>query len=263
MHIRIGLGKLLLKIGAFLQTLPVVVMKPDDLIEFSRQTYSRPQNIEAWAEDTLVDSGLSTEENNILERVPHRSGNLLLLGVGGGREAIPLAKQGFNIHGIDFVDELVAQAVANAKKRGVEIQCFCQEISQLLIPAEYYDVIWISRAMYSSIPTRKRRVEMLRKINEGLKPRGCLVCQFRVDQRVIPTKKGIMLRRIIAAITFGNLKYEPGDILWQNVEFIHAFPSEFSIQSELDEGGFSNHIFVSDNVQYFSGAVCFKGDGKE
>ena len=59
-------------------------MKPDDLIEFSRQTYSRPQHVQAWSEDSLVDSGLTPQELSLLQQVPVKSGKLLILGVGGG-----------------------------------------------------------------------------------------------------------------------------------------------------------------------------------
>ncbi|MBN1543326.1 hypothetical protein JW992_14390 [candidate division KSB1 bacterium] len=44
MSIRIKTGRFLLRLGAFISSLPVAVMKADDLIEFSRQTYSRANN---------------------------------------------------------------------------------------------------------------------------------------------------------------------------------------------------------------------------
>ncbi|NIV37994.1 MAG: hypothetical protein GWN58_53840, partial [Anaerolineae bacterium] len=49
MSIRVSLARFLLQLGDFVQSLAVVVMKPDDLIEFSRQTYDKPQNVEGWA----------------------------------------------------------------------------------------------------------------------------------------------------------------------------------------------------------------------
>ena len=36
----------------------------------------------------------------------------------------------------------------------------------------------------------------------------------------------------------GNLSYEPGDMLWGGVEFIHGFLSEAELRSEFAEGGF-------------------------
>ena len=169
MNWRINFSRFLLRTGTFIQTLPVVVMKPDDLIEFSWQTYSRQQNFLPWAEDSFVDSGLTAHEKDLLNHLPINSGKLLLMGIGGGREAIPLLRMGFKVTGIDFVAELVRLSKANAQKRGFEIDCECQEFTKLVIPFESFDVIWLSKSMYSSVPTRKNRVAMVKKIVAGLK----------------------------------------------------------------------------------------------
>lgn len=237
MSLRIKLGRLLLRLGAFIESLPVVIMKPADLIEFSRQTYSRSQNVESWAEDSIVDAGLNRDELELINSIPYKSGVLLLLGVGGGREAIPLAKMGFKVTGVDFVSSLVDRAIANSIKRGVTIDGLVQEISQLNLPDNSYDVVWLSRAMYSCVPTRKRRVEMVRRIARTLKPGGYFLCQFHKDDRNIPSQKGVVLRRLIAFFTFGNIEYEPGDILWGNIEFVHSFTSADQVRAELEQGG--------------------------
>ncbi|KKL69034.1 hypothetical protein LCGC14_2119020, partial [marine sediment metagenome] len=43
----------------------------------------------AWTEDSLVDSGLSDDEKELLVEVPETTGDLLLLGVGGGIVLVP------------------------------------------------------------------------------------------------------------------------------------------------------------------------------
>lgn len=48
MSLRISLSRFLIQLGAFVQSLPVLVMRPDDLVEFSRQSYARPHDIEGW-----------------------------------------------------------------------------------------------------------------------------------------------------------------------------------------------------------------------
>jgi hypothetical protein len=47
------------------------------------------------------------------------------------------------------------------------------------------------------------------------------------------------VRRLFAALTLGNLAYEPGDMLWHDVEYVHEFSSEDVLRSELEEGGLS------------------------
>ena len=153
---RVKFGRFLLRLSSFFSSLPVVVMKPDDLIEFSRQSYNTKEDVESWAVDDLVDSGLAPDELDLLSDLPQKTGKLLLLGVGGGRDAIALAKLGFNVTGVDYVPEMVEHAVENARKRGVQIEGMVQEISKLDVPKGIFDVVWISRSMYSCIPTRAR-----------------------------------------------------------------------------------------------------------
>lgn len=237
MSFRINLGRSLLRLGAFVESLPVVVMKPEDLIEFSRQTYSRLQNVESWAEDSIVDAGLNQSELELINAIPIKSGELLLLGVGGGREAIPFVKMGYKVTGVDFVENLVERAKENAKKHGVTISGLVQEISQLNVPHNSFDIVWLSRAMYSCIPTRRLRIEMVRRITNALKPGGFFLCQFHKDDRNMPSQRGVKLRRLVAFLTFGNMEYEPGDILWGNIEFVHSFSSADQVLAELEQGG--------------------------
>ena len=258
MSFRIKLARLLLRLSAFLQSLPVMMMNSDDLVEFSRQSYAKPQDVEAWAEDDLVDSGLEPDELDLLGDLPQASGTLLLLGVGGGREAIYLAKKGFQVTGVDYVPEMVARAKQNAANRGIQIDGFVQEISNLDVPAEFFDVVWISRAMYSCVPTLERRVELVRRIAEALKPGGYFLCQYQRGSEAAFSPKVAFLRRLIAKLVGGNKHYEPGDVLWLNVEFVHVFASDDALQSEIEAGGLKVLRIQKDINPNRGGAVCVK-----
>lgn len=258
MSLRIRLARFLLQLGDFIKALPVAVMKPDDLVEFSRQTYARPGNVEGWAEDALVDSGLSADELELLSAFPGKSGDVLLLGVGGGREAIPLARMGFRVTGVDYVAEMVDRARQNAIARGVMLDGLVQEISRLDLPANFFDLVWLSRAMYSCVPTRSRRVEMVRRIAHTLKPGGYFLCQFHWDPQPRYSTLGYLIRRLVAVITLGNFAYEEGDILWLNVEFIHAFATQDAILSEIEEGGLSVVGIKTSPSSVRGSAVCIK-----
>ena len=270
MNFRIRAARFLLKLGDFLQSLPVVVMRPDDLVEFSRQHYTG-SGLAGWGEEALVDAGLWEEELDLLKDLPATTGELLLLGVGGGREAIPLARMGFQVTGVDYVPAMLACAQENAARRGLRLQGLVQEISRLEAPANAYDVVWLSSAAYSFVPTRARRVEMVRRIARALKPGGVFLFQFHRDLRLQAPRKIRALRRLMAVCTLGNLAYQEGDLLWGNVEFLHAFPDEQAVRAELEEGGLSVVRFQTDLNPVRWGAVCRKSpaagekkqDGKE
>jgi SAM-dependent methyltransferase len=238
MRPRIFFGRFLIRFGRFIQSLAVMVMKSGDLVEFSRLAYSNPAAWKEWTRKELVDSGLSQDEKNLLSIIPVKKGRLLLLGIGGGREAIPLAKMGFEITGVDFVPSFVQQSKQTLDRHGLTIEGLVQEISKLDVDSDSYDIVWLSSSMYSCIPTKTRRIEMLERIRKALKPGGYLFCQFQYLLTKGFTPRVEFLRKVFASLTFGNLQYETGDMIWRDLEFIHNFSSEKNLLSEFDKGGF-------------------------
>jgi SAM-dependent methyltransferase len=255
MRPRIIFGRLLIRLGRFIQSLALMVMRPNDLVEFSRQTYAREQMVEDLGREDLSYPILDPDEQALLERLHLKGGRLLLLGVGGGREAIPLAQMGFEVTGVDFVPEMVEKAAENVIRHGVQMEGLVQEISKIDVPAGAYDVVWLSAAMYSCVPTRDRRVEMLQRIAKALKPGGYFICQFRWDTRGGTSRIWELARKIVALLTLGNLWYEEGDTLSNNIEFIHAFSQEDEVRSEFTKGGFEVlHLRIAEEI-LIGGAV--------
>jgi ubiquinone/menaquinone biosynthesis C-methylase UbiE len=238
MQLHLKLARALIRLGSFIQSSAVMVLSADDLVELSRRHYTKSGSVSDWNRDDLVESGLIPEEQHLIERLPSRTGRLLLLGLGGGREAIHFAKMGFEVTGVDFIPEMIKGAVANAERHNLHIHGIVQDIAALDMPAEYYDVVWLSAAMYSCVPTRARRVQMLRRVRNALKKDGFFACQFHWNERRQFSGKAEFLRRMLAWLTMGNLSYEKGDALWANVEFIHAFSSENDLQAEFADAGF-------------------------
>jgi SAM-dependent methyltransferase len=238
MKLHITLARSLLRLGTFIQSSAIMVMAPDDLVEFSRQHYATPTSVADWNRPDLVTGGLNSAEKSLLERIPFRTGQLLLLGVGGGREAIPLAQMGFDVTGVDFIPGMVEGAIRNAQLSNIKIRGLVQDISALNVLDGIYDVIWLSAAMYSCLPTRRNREQMLRRLLRALKPGGYFACQFHIYPGQPVSRKTAILQKILALITLGNRSYEHGDVLWGNVEFLHAFSSENDLVAEFTAGGF-------------------------
>ncbi|OGP91736.1 MAG: hypothetical protein A2Z19_00980 [Deltaproteobacteria bacterium RBG_16_54_18] len=258
MRLRIIFGRFLIRMGRFIQSLALMVMRPNDLVEFSRQTYAGEKMVEGFGRQDLAYPILHLDEQTLLDKLPLKKGRLLLLGVGGGREAIPLVKKGFEVTGVDFVSAMVEKARENAARHGVQMEGLVQEISKIDVPAGAYDVAWLSAAMYSCIPTRKRRMEMLKKINKALIPGGYFICQFRWATKDGPAHLWELVRKVVAFLTLGNLWYEKGDTLPNNIEFIHAFSKEDEVRSEFAEGGFEVlHLHIAEEI-LLGGAVLKK-----
>lgn len=237
MRPRVAFALLLFRLGRFIKSLAVMVMRPNDLLEFMQRSYSRPDAIEFWSSQRVVESGLYNDEKNVLKEIPIKKGRLLLLGLGGGREAIPLAQMGFNITGVDFVPELVNKTVEYAAQKGITIEGITQDISELDISKNTFDVAWLSANMYSCIPTTRKRIQMVKAIRASLKPGGYFVCQYLWRQKDMFSPKVEMARKIVSFITLGNFGYEKGDMISNKYDFLHQFHSIEEIRTEFEKGG--------------------------
>jgi SAM-dependent methyltransferase len=238
MNFHFALGHFFLRVGAYFRSMAIMTMRPDDLISFTKKTYSDPNVISALTSEDVINSGLMPHEKQVIDHLPEKNGRLLLLGLGGGREVIPLSQMGFKVTGVEYVSELAACAVKHAQDHSVDLEVIIQDINELSLPGEQYDVVCFSRSMYSSIPSRKRRVNMLKRLREILKPNGYVVCQFRWNFDQPLSSKGLLARRLVAFLTLGNLSYEPGDKLLNEIEFTHAFQTGKELLSEFDQAGF-------------------------
>ena len=226
------------KTGEIIKGLAFMVMKTDDIIAASRNTYASQQSLDNWSGKKYIDEGLNQTELRLLTDLPQKQGKLLLLGGGGGREAIPLARAGFSVTCVDFVPSMIEKTLAHAKEAGVKIRCQMQDISQLDVPNESYDVAWFSTALYSCIPTRKRRIQMLQRIHQALRPGGCCVCQFYFNEGE-EKKDHKWLRRMTALLTNGYKEFEPGDeMIWGWIGFRHEFCSAEILKEEFQAASF-------------------------
>jgi hypothetical protein len=112
--------------------------------------------------------------------------------------------------------------------------------------------------MYSCVPTRSRRVQMVQRIFRSLKPGGYFLCQFHREPLIHHSHKSKVLRQFIAVLTWGNTEYQEGDKLLFNREFLHPVSSEQEIRSEMEEGGFSVLYFQTDVNPVRCGVICRK-----
>lgn len=241
---RIKISKFLIKTGKFLQQIPVFFLRPEQLTKFGQESYNRPSSINFWTGQDFANSGLYPGEKELLDVLPVERGDLLILGLGGGREAISLAKRGFNVTGVDFISEMVDKAVENGISAGIKIQGKVQEVTKLDFNPESFDVIWFSCSIYSSIPGRINRIKSLVRSGEILKTGGYIACFFYWTPHIKQGKNKWRLGKFISFLTFGNTKCEKGDILKDNIEFLHAFSDTNDLESEFESAGFEVVRFI-------------------
>jgi SAM-dependent methyltransferase len=243
---------MLLRLGDAVKGLPVAVLRPADMSEWARIRYERDSA--KWNTVNDPDSGLTDDEQVLWERVTSimprpASPRVLVLGGGGGREAIVFARDGWEVTALDVSEGMLTQARAAASACGIALRTVQSDLATFAAPDSTYDAVWTSMFLYSLVLNRARRVRMLRQIRRALTPAGCLVVSFHYDPEARVGAGSNRLRRVVARLTAGNTGYQNGDILFGTIEFRHAFASEEELRAEFTDGGFSvESLSVSDGM---------------
>lgn len=88
--------------------------------------------------------GPSSEIKNYVDLVVDeriKSGSVITLGCGVGRETIHLAKKGFNATGVDFSSTAIRKARLRAEVEGVDIQFVVDDLTNLKRVSGTYDLV--------------------------------------------------------------------------------------------------------------------------
>jgi SAM-dependent methyltransferase len=255
--IRLRIARFQMRLGRFIESLALMLLTPDDLLELNRLRYSRREAIDFWSDQETVAWGLYPEEQDLLAKVPRKSGRALVVGVGGGREAIPLAKAGFAVTGLDLLPDIVARAQENARHQGVSLEELVQDVSRLALPANSFDLAVVSINLYSLIPTRRRRRQLLTRINRSLKPGGYVLCCYNYNSNLRIMPRYEFIKRLVATVTGGYRDYEPGDRLHFS-EFVHFFYPKTSFAPKLRRLALKCSTASSPVEQAGAGRCCAK-----
>jgi cyclopropane fatty-acyl-phospholipid synthase-like methyltransferase len=98
-------------------------------------------------------------------------GKALDLGMGDGRNVLFLAKQGFDVTGVDISKKAVKLADSLAKRFGIKIKSLCKDMREFKIKEGYYSLI-ISTGAALNFMKKSEAIRMLKNIKEGLKKGG-------------------------------------------------------------------------------------------
>lgn len=181
--------------------------------------------------------GLWPWEANAVEASFANGKTLLVAGAGGGREAVALARLGFDVTAIDRSGDLVADCLRNADKAGVSLRALEAESGRVPAQLGAYDGIFAGRAFYHHIPGREQRVVFLKDCRVHLLAGAPLFLsdfQTRPSQ-LIDHRKTYSVANWIRKFRPRSRPVEVGD--WLDYCLQHAF-IQSEIESELNAGGF-------------------------
>ncbi|MCL6500970.1 MAG: class I SAM-dependent methyltransferase [Candidatus Pacearchaeota archaeon] len=97
---------------------------------------------------------------------------ILDAGCGYGRVAIPLAKAGYKVYGLDITPSYIKEAIKRAKKEKVIIDFKVGNITNLPYPDESFDAVLCLWSVFIDILDEKDQLKAIKEIYRVLKKKG-------------------------------------------------------------------------------------------
>lgn len=233
------LAGILFRIQQLLTGILPALLSPKEMIELIHTHYNRSyHDAEARAPEAWYKWTLESWEAAVLADHLMKTGTILVLGAGGGRESFALAQRGFSVVGLDINRESLHVAARHAKANHLRPLFAQADFLALPIGPGRLDYVFMSGIMYSSIPGRPQRQAWLRGLRPCLQDQGLLVLNFLIA-RGIETRTHRLIHRLnrwLTTLPGTNQSYQLGDTCSQH-HFLHAFLDEEEIRSELLEAG--------------------------
>jgi SAM-dependent methyltransferase len=198
-------------------------------------------------------------------------GAALELGIGTGRVALPLARRGVPVHGIDLSAAMVARlrAKPGADRIGVTIGDF----ATTTVPGRF-TVAYLVFNTINNLTTQDEQVACFQNVAAHLEPGGCFVIEVGVPQlqrlppgetvrafALTPTHLGFDEYDVASQGLVSHHYFRVGDgrLERSSVPFRYVWPSELDLMARLAGmrprerwGGWRREPFTSDSVSHVS-----------
>jgi SAM-dependent methyltransferase len=191
--------------------------------------------------DADVEGGLFGWEQRFYGRFLGVQERVLVVGCGTGRDLLPLLEQGHRAEGLEPVAACADVARARLARRGLSAPVHTADVATAVL-AGRYDVVIFSWLCYSYIPTRARRLAVLRKVRDHLAADGRVLISYARSESG-PRRLTWRLALLASRLSRSDWRPEYGDVfvVWPDTRCIHLEhlfrPAE--IEAEAREAGFA------------------------
>jgi ubiquinone/menaquinone biosynthesis C-methylase UbiE len=191
---------------------------------------------------------------NIMKKFISEGEKVLILGSGTGSEAISLAKGGCTVLGIDLSPKRIEIAREKTKEANIDVQFAVMDASHLTLKDSDYTSVIFTPDVYSYIPNKKARVNILKGLSQRLAPDGKILFNIKYYPSFRSYMK-INISNILHNLMFfgrKSRKSEFGD--WHTkfldlkgkIQFSYCkFFRRSEIKKEIEQAGYE----ILDNVQ--------------
>jgi SAM-dependent methyltransferase len=197
-------------------------------------------------------------------------GAALELGIGTGRIALPLARRGIRVHGIDLSEAMVARlrAKPGAERIGVTVGDFATTTVD-----GSFSVAYLVFNTIMNLTSQDEQVACFQNVAAHLEPGGCFVIEVGVPAlqrlppgetvrpfRVSPTRLGFDEYEVVSqGLVSHHYTVVDGKLAVFSVPFRYVWPSELDLMARLAGmrlrerwGGWRREPFTSDSTSHVS-----------
>src|SRR5690606_6347398 len=101
------------------------------------------------------------------------------------------------------VPAMIDALARNAARRGLGVKATVERADALAPRSEPLELIWVGCGMYSTIPSRRRRVAFLKRLGEQIAPDGRVALSFLLAPYSPVSPRAQSARRALARVLFG------------------------------------------------------------
>lgn len=147
-------------------------MSGPDLEAAVRRVYEDPAQVAAFS--AAAAEGLTPFEAALVRRAFGPGQRILDVGCGGGREAVPMARDGLRVVAMDLSPAMVRAAATYAAAQGVGLPALVGSAAAPPFREGAFDGVAMLGQVIAHVPGRAGRVEALRAAWRALRPGGML-----------------------------------------------------------------------------------------
>jgi len=168
-------------------------------------------------------------------------GTVLVVGSGAGRESFALAEDGFRVVGIEFSPAMVRSSAMEATRRELDVVFLQADVREHVAEAASLDGVLFTYDVYSFLPGRRGRVELLRRVRSWLRPGGAVFLSARrllsfYDRLILSLQWLALQRSGDAEWGDSHTRWIPDDGRLRR-SFVHVFSPE-QLRRESAAAGF-------------------------
>jgi SAM-dependent methyltransferase len=199
-----------------------------------------------------------------------RSGRALELGVGTGRMALPLARRGVPVHGIDLSRAMVARL--RAKPGGDAIGVTIGDFATTTVDGTF-SVAYLVFNTIMNLTSQAAQVACFRNVAAHLEPGGCFVIEVGIPDlrrlppgqnavpfQVSPTRWAFDLYDVASqAMSSNYVEVVDGRGRYRSIPFRYVWPAELDLMAQLAGmrlrerwDGWTRQPFTSESRQHVS-----------